>query len=173
MLFPSRGALRDAPGTLLYMARSSLAVRMNKPQPLHLLSLKHGRLGRRQDRVPRIGRYRSVQPLMPYHIQRIETIAHPVDLLAQCVPQNGDARVRCREIFQGMYGDDPLTFLSLEIIGFALTLLVCSRQHRTRPDFPDRVCAAPPAFLWLAVLQRPGNDTQAGDMLVVDRNRPR
>jgi hypothetical protein len=63
---------------------------------------------------------------MPYHVQRIETIAHPLDLLAQCVPQHGDARVRCREIFQSMYGDDPLTFLSLEIIGFALTLLVCS-----------------------------------------------
>jgi hypothetical protein len=83
-------AQRDAPGTLLYMARSPLAVQMNKPQPLRLLSLKHGHLGRRQDRVPRIGRYRSVQPLMPYHVQRIETIAHPLDLLAQCVPQHGD-----------------------------------------------------------------------------------
>jgi hypothetical protein len=53
---------------LTYMARSPLAVQMNKPKPLRFLSLKHGRLGRRHDRVPRIGRYRSVQPLMPYHV---------------------------------------------------------------------------------------------------------
>ncbi len=45
--------------------------------PSHLLALKHGYLGGRQDRVPRVGGYRSVQSLIPYHIHRIETVAHP------------------------------------------------------------------------------------------------
>ena len=95
--------------------------------PLHLLSLKHGCLGGRQDRVPSVGRYCSVQPLIPYHIHRIEIVAYPLDLLAQCLPQHGNARVGRREVFEGMHGDRPLAFLGLKIIGLALTIFVFPR----------------------------------------------
>src|SRR5271166_3929927 len=152
--------------------RLSLPRTPSKPQPSNLLALKHGRLGEWQDGVPRVGRYRSVQPLIPYHVHRIETVAHPLDLLAQCVPQHRNARVGRREVFEGMHRDRALTLLRLEIIGLALTLFVCSRQDRTRSDLLDRICSGPPAVLQPTIFERPGNDAQAGHMLVVDRNRP-
>jgi hypothetical protein len=38
-------------------------------------------------------RYFSVKLLIPYHIHRIETVAYPLNLLAQCPPQHGDAGI--------------------------------------------------------------------------------
>jgi hypothetical protein len=35
----------------------------------------------------RWAQYFSVKLLIPYHIHRIETVAYPLDLLAQCPPQ--------------------------------------------------------------------------------------
>src|SRR5260370_9138453 len=109
------------------MARSRMAVQNQKQTTSNILALKRGCLGRRQDGVPRIGRYRSVKPLIPNHVHRIQTVAHPLDLLAQCVPQHRNACIRCREVFEGMHGDHPMTFLSLEIIGLALAILVFPR----------------------------------------------
>jgi hypothetical protein len=57
----------------------------------------------------------------------IETVAYPLDLLAQYVPQHRDARVGRREVFEGMHGDRSLAFLRLEIIWLALTLFVSPR----------------------------------------------
>src|SRR5260370_37502474 len=58
------------------MARSRMAVQNQKQTTSNILALKRGCLGRRQDGVPRIGRYRSVKPLIPNHVHRIYTVAH-------------------------------------------------------------------------------------------------
>src|SRR6516165_12316917 len=71
-----------------------------------------------------------------------------------------------------MHRDRALAFLRLEIIGLALAFLVAARQDRARPDVLNRVGPGSPILLWCAVFDRPGDDTQPGHMLVVDRHGP-
>src|SRR5213078_4255847 len=50
--------------------------------------------------------------------------------------------------------------------------LIGPPELRARPDIGDRIGAGLPALLAAAVFERPGDDADAADMLVVDRHRP-
>src|SRR3984893_12781656 len=112
-------------------------------QSSRLARLKHWRLGGRQDGVPRVGRDLLVATRVAHHIHRIEAILHPLDLLAQQMPQHRDPGVRGPEVFEGMHGDRSLALLRLEIVGLALAGLAYVRDDESIRDNTFRMALKP------------------------------
>jgi len=61
-----------------------------------------------------------ISPGVAHHVYRIEAALHPLDLLAQQVPQHRDSGVGAPEILERVHGDRALTLLRLQIVGLAL-----------------------------------------------------
>jgi hypothetical protein len=136
----------------------------------HLLGA--GYLKRRQDRVPSVGWDLLIGPGVAHHIHRIEAVLHPLDLLAQQMPQHRDPGVGPSKVFEGMHGDCPLALLRFEIVGLPLAIFVFPGQHGTWSYVLNRVGTGSPVFFRHTVFERPGDDAQPCHMLVVYRNRP-
>jgi hypothetical protein len=90
----------------------------------------------------------------------------------QHTSQHGDAGVGGAKVFERMHGSRALALLRFAVVGLALALLVAPLQSRARPSLVGNIGPGPPIGLRLTVLQRPGDDADAANMLVVYRHRP-
>src|ERR1044071_5545826 len=138
---------------------------------LHVVVMPGG-FGWGKDRVPGVGRNPPVSGRVADHVDRVEPLFDALDLLAQHAPQHHDAAIRMAEVFQRMHRDRALAFLRLKIVRLSLPLLIAALEERSGADFVDRIGPRLPAALRLAVFERPGDDADPADMLVVDRDRP-